>query len=268
MAVWKLGNSAPPLEARDPAGVVNDLQFSLDEQCLAIAGRDLTMRPLARFDEPLILRKDGRNYGTVRFSPAEDTILTIDGKGTIEILNAKTGLVMRSVCCSTIGGAVAFTPDGARFISGGHLPRMWDVRTGALVSQMSREREFMTLGPIAFRGDQVLMGSQDGGIHVWNWRTGQSFVTSSRTQDWVDTIAVQEQTGLVAYAGIRKALRTWNPDSKMDAIHPTSNIVFASPNGLLAVGLANGTVELWDIERGVRHAAIAFPEVPRAGAEL
>ena len=49
----------------------------------------------------------------------------------------------------------------------------------------------MTLCPIAFRGDQVLMGSQDGGIYIWNWRTGRIAGTSPRTSDWVDTIAVQ-----------------------------------------------------------------------------
>ena len=191
IAVWDIGNPGRPVLAKEDDGVLNEFRFSRDEQWLAIAGRNLTVRPPAQFDKPRTLRGDGRNYGSAQFSPVADTILTIDGKGAIEILDAKSGRAIASACCSTIGGAVAFTPDGARFIGAGHLPRMWDARTGALVARMSRERQFMTLGPIAFRGDQVLMGSQDGGIYIWNWRTGRIAGTSPSTSDWVDTIAVQ-----------------------------------------------------------------------------
>ena len=116
----------------------------------------------------------------------------------------------------------------------------------------------MLLGPIAFRGDSVLMGSQDGGIQVWDLRAHQSIGSSPRSSDWVDTIAVQEQTGLVVYAGFGKTLRVWNPDTNLQhsvaGVQPTSNVVFSSPNGPLVVGRANGTVEFWDVQRGERKA--------------
>ena len=77
--------------AKEDDGVLNEFRFSRDEQWLAIAGRNLTVRPLAQFDKPRTLRGDGRNYGSAQFSPVADTILTIDGKGAIEILDAKSG---------------------------------------------------------------------------------------------------------------------------------------------------------------------------------
>ncbi len=76
------------------------------------------VQPLDRVSHPSILRDDDKNYGTVRFSSAGDAILTITGGGVIEVLNAQTGRTIASVCCSTIGGAVAFGPDGLFFICG------------------------------------------------------------------------------------------------------------------------------------------------------
>lgn len=125
MAIWKLGSAARPLQIRNSNGALNDLQFSPDERWLAIADRNLTLQPLDRANDPSVLRDDDKNYGTVRFSPAGDTILTITGSGAIEILNAKTGRAITIVCCSSIAGAVAFSPDGSFFLNAGHVPRIW-----------------------------------------------------------------------------------------------------------------------------------------------
>jgi WD40 repeat protein len=240
--------------------VLNDLQFSPDERWLAIANRGLTLLPLDNLDAPLVLRNDDKNYGTVSFSPAGETILTITGSGNIEVLNANTGSSIATLCCSTIGGAVAVSPDGLFFLNAGHVPRVWEARSGKLVARLTREREFMLLGPIAFRGNAVLMGSQDGGIRLWDLRTHQSLGRSPRSSDWVDTIAVQEQTGLIVYAGIGKTLRVWNPETNLfysvTGAQPTSNVVFSSPNGPLVIGCANGTVEFWDVQRGERKAVL------------
>jgi len=117
----------------------------------------------------------------------------------------------------------------------------------------------MLLGPIAFPGDDLLMGSQDGGIRVWDLRTHQSVGSSPRFSDWVDTIAVQEGTGLVGYAGLGKTLRVWNPDTNLHylvtGVQPSSNVVFRSPDGPFVVGRANGAVEFWGVQRGERQAA-------------
>lgn len=264
VAVWKLGRDAQPVQIRSGKGVLNDLEFSPDERWLAIADRSLTLMPMDPANESIVLRDDGENYGTVRFSSAGDTILTITGSGAIEILNAKSGKASMRVCCSSIGGAVAFSQDGSFFVAAGHLPRIWETRTGSLLARLTREREFMCLGPIGFLGNNLLMGSQDGGIRVWDLRTRQSIGGSPRTSDWVDTIAVQERTGLVAYAGFGKALQVWNPETALHyslaGIHPTSNVVFLSPDGPLIGGLVDGRIVFWDIQHGGPQATLHFPQ--------
>ena len=263
VAIWNPGGVPRPVPIRIGNGALNDLRFSPDERWLAIANRGLTLLRVDRLNAPVVLRDDGANYGVVSFSPDGETILTIDGSGTIETLNASTGKTVSRVCCSTIAGAVAFSPDGLFFLSAGHSPRVWEARSGKLVARLTREREFMSLGPIAFRGGAVLMGSQDGGIRAWDLRTYESLRQPPRSSDWVDTIAVQERTGLVAYAGLGKTLRVWNPETNLhhavNGVQPSGNIVFASPDGPLAVGRANGTVEFWDLQRGERQKVLYWP---------
>lgn len=263
VAVWKPGGVPRPVRIRNGNGALNDLQFSPDERWLAVASRGLTLLRVDNLKAQSLLRDDGRNYGAVSFSPDGKTILTITGGGTIEVLDASTGKTITSVCCSTIGGAVEFSPDGLFFLSAGHSPRVWEARSGMLVTRLTREREFMLLGPIAFRNGDVLMGSQDGGIRVWNLQTHRSLGGPPRSPDWVDTIAVQERTGLVAYAGLGKTLRVWNPDTNLHyavtGVQPASDVVFASPDGPLVVGRANGTVEFWDVQRGQRRNVLHLP---------
>jgi WD40 repeat protein len=263
VAVWKLGGAPRPMQIRYNNGALNDLQFSPDGRWLAVANRDLTLLGADNLNAPSVLCNDGENYGAVSFSPDGEGILTITGSGIIEVLSASTGKTVTSVCCSSIGGAVAFSPDGLFFLNAGHSPRVWEARSGKLVTRLTREREFMLLGPIAFRVGDVLMGSQDGGIRAWDLRTHGSLGQPPRSPDWVDTIAVQERTGLVAYAGLGKTLRVWNPETNLhhavNGVQPTSNIVFASPDGPLVVGRANGTVEFWDLQRGGRQKVLNLP---------
>jgi len=112
VAIWNPGGVPRPVPIRIGYGALNDLRFSPDERWLAIANRGLTLLRVDRPNAPVVLRDDGANYAAVSFSPDGETILTIDGSGNIEALDASTRKTVHRVCCSTIAGAVAFSPDG------------------------------------------------------------------------------------------------------------------------------------------------------------
>jgi len=224
---------------------LNDLQFSPGERLLAVAGKDLDLYSLEPSAAPRFLRSDGRNYGTVRFSHDGQTVLVVTGAGAIELLDARSGATRLKICCSTVYGEVAFTPDERSIVNAGHWPGLWDSRSGQLIARLTTDRQFQAFGPIAFdqpRG-AVLMGSQDGRVYCWDLTTRQLIALSPAHPENVNTIAVSS-TGLVAYAGFGGIVRLWNPRTGQErllaAARPTSNLVLGPDGASVVFGTADG----------------------------
>jgi WD40 repeat protein len=226
-------------------GPLNDLQFSPDERLLAVAGKDLVLYPLKQPAAPRRLRSDGRNYGTVRFSRDGQTVLVVTGAGAIELLDAQSGATRLNICCSTVYGEAAFTPDEQSIASAGHWPGLWDARSGQLIARLTKDRQFHAFGPIAFdqANGAILMGSQDGRVYCWDLTTRQLIAMSPAHAEYVNTIAVPS-SGLVAYAGFGGTVRLWNPrtgqESSPTAAHPTSNLVLGPDGATIVFGTADG----------------------------
>jgi WD40 repeat protein len=245
-------------------GQLNDLQFSPDETLLAIASRDLGIYDLGQSAALRLLRSDGRNYGTVRFSRDGQTVLVITGTAQIETLDAHSGATRLSVCCSSIYGEVTFTPDGRAIANAGHWPGVWGARSGKLLGRLTATRQFYTFRPIAFddaRGT-ILMGSQDGRVYVWDLATKRLVAVSAPQSEYVDTLAVTAK-GWVAYAGFDKTLRLWNPQSgqqrSLPAARPTSNLILGADGASILFGTEDGSIEHWDTRTGQRLSAVITP---------
>ena len=226
-------------------GPLNDLQFSPDERLLAVAGKDLVLYPLEQPAAPRRLRSDGRNYGTVRFSRDGETVLVVTGAGTIELLDARSGATRLTICCSTVYGEVAFTPDERSIVNAGHWPGLWDSRSGQLIARLTKDRQFHAFGPIAFDPPHgtILMGSQDGRVYCWDLTTRQLIAMSPAHAEYVNMIAISSM-GLVAYAGFGGPVRLWNPRSgeerSLTAAHPTSNLALGPNGASIMFGTADG----------------------------
>ena len=250
-------------------GPLNDLQFSPDERLLAIAGKDLVLYPLEQPAAPRRLRSDGRNYGTVRFSHDGQTVLVVTGAGAIEMLDAWSGATRLNICCSTVYGEVAFTPDERSIVNAGHWPGLWDSRSGQLIARFTKDRQFHAFGPIAL--DQphgtVLMGSQDGRVYCWDLTTRQLTAMSPAHAEYVNTVAVSS-TGVVAYAGFGGTVRLWNPrtgqEQSLAAAHPTSNLVLGPDGATIVFGTADGAIECWDTYSASQPPWAAIPPSPAA----
>jgi WD40 repeat protein len=226
-------------------GPLNDLQFSSDERVLAVAGKDLVLYALKQPAAPRRLRSDGRNYGTVRFSHDGETVLVVTRAGTIELLDACSGATRLTICCSTVYGEVAFTPDERSIVNAGHWPGLWDSRSGQLIARLTKDRQFHAFGPIAFdlAHGTVLMGSQDGRAYCWDLTTRRLIALSPAHSEYVNTIAVSS-TGVVAYAGFGGTVRLWDPrtgqERSLSAARPTSNLVLEPDGASIVFGTADG----------------------------
>jgi WD40 repeat protein len=163
----------------------------------------------------------------------------------IELLDGRSGATQLAICCSTVYGEVAFTPDERSIANAGHWPGLWDSRSGQLMARLTKDRQFHAFGPIAF--DQahgtILMGSQDGRVYCWDLTTRQLTALSPAHAEYVNTIVVSS-TGLVAYAGFGGTVRLWNPrtgeEHSLAAAHPTSNLVLGPDGASIVFGTADG----------------------------
>ena len=213
---------------------------------------------------PRLLRSDRRNYGSVRFSRDGQNLLVITGTGVIETIDAHSGALRLKVCCSTIYGEAAFTPNGQAIANAGHWPSLWDARSGQLVGRLTTNREFATFRPIAFDAsrDTILMGSQDGRVYAWDLKNRQLVAVSPPQPEYVDTLAVSTN-GRVIFAGFGKNVVLWNPDTGqrrfLRAARPTSNMVLGPDGTSIIFGTADGTIESWDIRTEQRIREMKIP---------
>jgi WD40 repeat protein len=234
------------------SGELNDLQFSPDERFLAIAKRRLTVHSVQDLSLSHSLRSDDRNYGTARFSSDGRRLLTITGSAAIEVLDTGSGELQLKICCSTIYGEIAFSPDGSMIVTAGHWPALWNAQSGNLLRRLTGDREFQTFRPIAFdvvRG-WVLMGSQDGRVYAWDLRTGKRIATSGSQAGYVDTIAVPQGSPWVAYSSFGGPVRLWNPDNGIERLlgpKTTSNLIAGTQPHSVLLGTESGFVELWNV---------------------
>jgi WD40 repeat protein len=265
ICVWDQGRTQPVQEIREDHGSLNDLRFSPDERELAIANGNLILVPIGRPGRVDVLRDDGANYGTARFTDDGRAVLVITGRGSIEVIEIATRRPSFKACCSTIYGEVAFSPDDVFIFNAGHNPSIWDTRSGGLLARLTKAREFYTFGPIAFDipRNLVYMGSQDGRVYAWDLNTRQLRTTSPSQSGYVSTISVVGTTGWIAYAASGGTVQMWNPETgehrQVLTARTTSNLLFDASRNLMLLGTEKGIVESWDLIQGEIQRSIPAP---------
>lgn len=267
ISIFDQAGRAAPRQIQSPARPLNDLQFSPDESRLALAGRDLAICNLAQAADFRFLKDDQRNYGTVRYSADGSSVLVITGSSTIEVLDAQSGAPRLSICCSTIYGEVAYTPDGETIVNAGHLPRLWKAGSGQLVGQLVPDRRTFTFRSIAFdpTHEAVVMGSQDGRVYLWDLPARRLAAISEPQPEYVDAVAVIP-TGWIAYAASGRILRLWNPATgqhrAVAGALPTSNLIPTPDGASILFGTAQGAIEAWSLDTGRRVSVQQIPNAP------
>lgn len=264
IAVWDRASRISPVRIDFRHGRLNDLQFSPDERLLVMAGRNLGLCATERPVGVRFLRADQENYGSIRFSQSGQVVLVTTGQGLIETIDVQSGASVVRICCSSIYGDASFTPDGRAIANAGHWPALWDAQSGLLVGRFTASRQFHAFGPIAFDpgGGTILMGSQDGRVHVWDVKTRQLVAMSVPQASYVDALTVSP-TGWVIYARAGQVLHLWNPETGQrrnvpDAL-PTSNLIVGLDGTSLFFGTADGGIELWNISTGDRNGVLRVP---------
>ncbi|MBV9141242.1 MAG: PQQ-binding-like beta-propeller repeat protein [Pseudonocardiales bacterium] len=150
--------------------------------------------------------------------------------------------------------SLAISPDGKTLAAGdtNGTIHFWDALTGRL----RMDREFPGTGQsadsVAFdpTGD-LLAATESGGVRLWKWRTAERLtLLPDATRVTFDPSGQH----LASTAG-DGAVRIWTRDGKLDRNllahgYPSSSPSFSNDGELLAVGTADGLVEVWDVHSG------------------
>jgi WD40 repeat protein len=273
---------------KNPGGVLS-VAFSPDGE-MVVCGGENTLRmynvgtgALVRsfIDQEAVIN-------SVALSPRGDLLAAADDDGAIRIWNPQTGEQKSSILVhmphETKGShdyrvlCLRFSPDGRTLASGsggfecldcapyGEV-KLWDVRTGRLLSALPRMKEYVW--SIAFlRGGRVIATTGAGGaVTVWNLETG------TRTRALVQkapvlSVAVSSGGKYLVAAGEDTAVtvwdtRTWELSGTIRGFKSRVLSVAVSPNGrIVAAGEYDSVVKVSKIGTKDSYSV----ELPRASS--
>jgi WD40 repeat protein len=237
IVLWQLVNQKLPLAEpltssmvlRGHTNEVLIVAISPQGNQLASAGWDATIKlwDISRVNENkkdqarLTLTGHTDNISSVAFNPTGNLLASGSADRTVRLWSTINGELIK-----TLEGHLAavftvmFSPDGSRIASGGRdgTIRLWDITTGQLTTSLKSDS--IPIANLAYHpeGELLACGRYDGAVRVW--------------QTGVDN---QSPLILKGHAGTACWV-AFSPDPASSA--------------LLASGGTDGTVRLWDIERG------------------
>jgi WD40 repeat protein len=187
--------------------------------------------------------------------------------GQIHLIDVPAGTMRQSLETSSSVAALAFSPDGKRLASSGpqHTVEIWmlprarcEHRYFGHQNGLSRDvTQRVTALAWAPDGQRLASGSSDGSIHIWD-RQGHHEATlthSTRDIEPVGALLWHADTGLIsASRGPRARLCLWHGTQRtvLEAQAAVRTLASAPYASCMAVGMEDGTIQLWDMQTGAR----------------
>jgi len=174
--------------------------------------------------------------------------------------------------------SVAGSPDGRRAISGNYegsdgIVHLWDLETGKVVWKRKGHARWVSSVAITPDGRWAVSGGGDRTVRLWDIETGETLREFEGHEGWVRSVAISPEGKRVLSGGSDKTLRLWDlsterasPGTGKEILKleghacPVSSVAF-SPDGKRALsgGGADGTVRLWNLERGEMVQVLRMP---------
>ncbi|NVZ08219.1 NACHT domain-containing protein [Allochromatium humboldtianum] len=179
-------------------------------------------------------------------------ILSWSFDSTLRLWNGKTGsqLAILKGHSGAVLGAQLF-PDG-RILSWSDddTLRLWDGQTGALIATLNGHTDVVYHAQILSNG-RILSQSLDGTLHLRDGQTGASLAKLTGSAKWI----VRAKDGCILFWK-NTTLGIWDgqtgaPVANLLTAHTDITDVQVTPDGRLITCYCDGTVQLWDRNRGV-----------------
>ena len=235
-------------------GAINCVTFSPDNQMLATASRDKTVRlwNVANGHEVKMFESAAGQVYSVAFSPNGETLAAGNAIGTITLFDVSTGKV-----AGTIGrhdqpvSSLAFSADGATVASASHdrTAKLWSVADGKELSTFGHSSGVVSMHMLD-TDNSLLTGSRDGKLTKWDMISnnkeaeiahGAAILSIATAEN--DVVVCGDANGAVAVYALQDGTLLHRIEGHADAVRS----VACANNGSLVISTSDdGSVQLWD----------------------
>jgi WD40 repeat protein/serine/threonine protein kinase/tetratricopeptide (TPR) repeat protein len=199
------------------------------------------------------------------FSPDGKTVLTAVG-GTVQLWDARSGKPGRKVSAhlGSISFAVAWSPDGKRFLTGGtdRAARLWDTATCKLVDKPLFHPDAVVAVAFSPNGKTFLTGCNDDRVRLWDAATGKPVCpplenVRSIPNFSATTFSEFSPDGKVVLTGVPgTVVRLWDTATGKPIgrplVHPNTvaHAAFSPDGRTVFTGCFDTKARLWDVATG------------------
>lgn len=254
--LWDVASGAQVKSLEGNYALISLVTFSPDGKLVAGVNADRKLR-LWDVASGTQVRMVEEFYGTGRFSPDGKFMANSDKDlRTIKLMDVASGTTVRSMGgkAPTEAKLLVFSPDGKLLATGSSegAIELWDVAKGAQVGSLVRHADLIDSVAFSPNGKTFVSVGKDDTIKLWNVTKNppvKSLVRQAQANDPTSDAMAQLSRQL---ARITDQTQKAMPNKTTWTANMGSSIAFSPDGKLLANGNSDGTVKLWDAERGTQ----------------
>lgn len=205
----------------------------------------------------------------VVFSRDNQIIATASTDKTVKLWNANTGALLRTLAPHWAAvNSVAFSPNGKLVASGcwDKVVRIWSISGPATATPVAVQLLAHT-GPVTSvvfspDGTQLASGSEDKTIIIWDVKSGKPLKTLSGHEDRVREVAFTADGKFIVSCSNDKTINVWNvetgqPERSLTGFNYSVGALGVSPDGKVIAGASGGSLWLKNAETGDARGTLA-----------